>query len=177
MVAMVAPRAARGSVHDGVGGDGDCVDGVALCLWTLEWSKGSNGLAVVLRLLGSRNPSEWSVGLGFHLNGPLCLGFHLYVPLGRWNEQALMISGVSWRHPPLGPSASGSLGSLPRLSARRSRTSNTPRTTHVTGGLRLTAYAWQRGVPTSGNREKETGEFSDGGNKTVCPVVACGDLN
>ena len=34
------------------------------------------------------------------------------------------------------------------------------RTTHVTGGLRLTAYAWPRGVPTSGNREKETGEFS-----------------
>ena len=29
-----------------------------------------NDLAVVLRHSGSRNPSEWSVGLGFHLNGP-----------------------------------------------------------------------------------------------------------
>ena len=60
-VALGAPRAARGSVHDGVGGDGDCVDGVALSLWTLEWWKWSNGLAVVLRLSGSRDPSEWSV--------------------------------------------------------------------------------------------------------------------
>ena len=107
----------------------------------------SNDLAVVLRHSGTRNPSEWSVGLGFHLNDSL----------GRWNEQALMISGVSWGHPSLGPSASGSPGSLPRLSARRTRTSNTPRTTHVTGGLRLTAYTCPRGVPTSGNREKETG--------------------
>ena len=95
-------------------------------------------------------PSEWSVNLGFHLNGPLSC----------WNEQALMFSGVSWRHPPLGPSASGSPGSLPRLSARRTRSSNTPRTTHVTGGRRLTAYTWPQGVPTSGSREKETGEFS-----------------
>ena len=109
-----------------------------------------NDLAVVLRHSGSRNPSEWSVGLGFHLN----------VPLSRWNEQALMFSGVSWRHPPLGPSASGSPGSLPRLSARRTRSTNTPRTTHVTGGRRLTAYTWPQGVPTSGSREKETGEFS-----------------
>ena len=98
--------------------------------------------------------------LGIHLSGPLCLSFYLNVPLGRWNEQALMISGVSWRHPPLGPSASGSPGSLPRLSARRTRSSNTPRTTHVTGGRRLTAYTWPQGVPTSGSREKETGEFS-----------------
>ena len=29
-----------------------------------------NDPAVVLRHSGSRNPSEWSVGLGFHLNGP-----------------------------------------------------------------------------------------------------------
>ena len=88
------------------------------------------------------------------------LGFHLNGPLSRWDEQALMFSGVSWRHPPLGPSASGSPGSIPRLSARRTRTSNTPRTTHVTGGRRLTAYTWPQGVPTSGSREKETGEFS-----------------
>ena len=106
-----------------------------------------NDLAVVLRRSGSRFPSEWSVSLGIHLSGPL----------GRWNEQALMFSGVSWRHPPLGPSASGSPGSLPRLSALRTRTSNTPRTTHVTGGRRLTAYTWPQGVPTSGSREKETG--------------------
>ena len=83
-VALVAPRAARGSVHDGVGGEGDCWYGVALSVWTLEWWKGSNDPAVVLRLLGSRNPSEWSVGLGFHLNGPLCFGFHLNGPLCRW---------------------------------------------------------------------------------------------
>ena len=70
-VAMVAPRAARGSVHDGVGGDCDCDGVVALSLWTLGWWKGSNGLAVVHRLSGSRNPSEWSVALGFNLNGPL----------------------------------------------------------------------------------------------------------
>ena len=57
-VAMWAPRAARGSVHDGVGGEGDCWDGVALNVWALEWWKGSNGLAVVLRLLGTRGPSE-----------------------------------------------------------------------------------------------------------------------
>ena len=72
-VAMGAPRAARGSVHDGVGGDGDCEDGVALCLWTLGWWKGSNGLAVVLRLSGSRSPSEWFVDLGFHLDHPFTL--------------------------------------------------------------------------------------------------------
>ena len=35
-VAMGAPRAARGSVYDGVGGKGVCGDGVALILWTLE---------------------------------------------------------------------------------------------------------------------------------------------
>ena len=112
----------------------------------------------------SRFPSEWSVDLGFHLNGPL----------GRWNEQALMFSGVSWRHQPLGPSASGSPGSLPRLSARRTRTSNTQRATHVTGGRRLTAYTWPRGVPTSGNREKETGEFSGVpfGFRALSPGVA-----
>ena len=51
--------------------------------------KGSKDLAVVLRYLGSRNPSEWSVGLGFHLSGPLCLGFHLNVPLRRWNEEGV----------------------------------------------------------------------------------------
>ena len=133
---------------------------VCLIVWTLEWWKGSNGLAVVLRLSGSRSPSEWYVDLGFHLNWPLSLGFHLNVPLGPWNEQVLMISVVSWRHPPLGPSASGSPGSLPRLSARRTRTLNTSRDTCVTGGLRLAAYTWPRGVPTAGSREKETGEFS-----------------
>ena len=59
----VAPRAARGSVHDGIGGNGDCENGVAMCQWTLDvwWMKGYNGLAVVLRLSGSRSPSEWSV--------------------------------------------------------------------------------------------------------------------
>ena len=77
----------------------------------------SNDIAVVLRHLGSRNPSEWSVGLGFHLNGPLCLGFHPNVPLSRWNEQALVNSGVSWRHPPFGPSASGSPGPPQTFSA------------------------------------------------------------
>ena len=51
--------------------------------------EGSNDLAVVLRLLGSRSPSEWSVGLGFHLNGPLCLGFHLNVPLSRWTGRGV----------------------------------------------------------------------------------------
>ena len=134
----------------------------------------SNDIAVVLRLLESRGPSELSVGLVFHLNGPLCFGFHLNVPLSRWNEQALVISGVSWRHPPLGPSASGSHGSLTRLSARRTRTSNTPRTTHVTGGLSLTAYTRPRGVPTSGSREKETGEFSKVpfGFRALVPGVA-----
>ena len=70
-VALWAPRAARGSVHDGVGGEGDCWDGVAFSVWTLEWWKGSNCRAVVLRFLGTRGQSEWSVGLGFHLNGPL----------------------------------------------------------------------------------------------------------
>ena len=40
----------------------NCVNGVVLGLWTLGWWKGSNGLAVVLRLSRSRNPSEWSVG-------------------------------------------------------------------------------------------------------------------
>ena len=125
-------------VIDGVG-SGNCWEG-----------DDPNDLAVVLRPSGTRDPSEWSVSLGFHLSGPL----------SRWKEQALTFSGVSWRHPPLGPSASGSPGSLPRLSARRTRSSNTPRTTHVTGGRRLTAYTWPQGVPTSGSREKETGEFS-----------------
>ena len=57
-----APRAARGSVHDGTGGDVDCENGVAMCQWTLDvgWRKGSNDLAVVLRPSGSRSPSEWS---------------------------------------------------------------------------------------------------------------------
>ena len=85
----------------------------------------------------SRFPSEWSVGLGFHLNGPL----------SRWNEQALVMSVVSCRHPPLGPSASGSPVSLPRLSARRTRTSNTSRTTHVTGAsvsLHMPGHWWYR---------------------------------
>ena len=58
-------------MYDGVGGDRDCEDVVALNLWTLDWWVGSNGIAVVLRLSGSRSPSEWSVDLGFHLNGPL----------------------------------------------------------------------------------------------------------
>ena len=71
-------------MHDGVGGDGDREDGVAICLWVLGLWTGSKDLAVVLRLLGSRSPSEWSVSLRFHLNGPLCLGFHLNVPLSRW---------------------------------------------------------------------------------------------
>ena len=79
-----APQVARGSVHDGVGGEGHCEGGVALMSELVvivntgvhsdgeRWGGvGSNGLAVVLRLLGSRSPSEWSVGLGFHLNGPL----------------------------------------------------------------------------------------------------------
>ena len=62
-----------------------------------------NDLAVVLRHSGTRDPFEWSVRLGFHLSGPL----------GRWKEQALAFSGVSWRHPPLGPSASGFPGPSP----------------------------------------------------------------
>ena len=51
--------------------------------------EGSNGLAVVLRLSGSRSPSEWSVDLGFHLNGLLGLGFHLNVPLSRWTWKGI----------------------------------------------------------------------------------------
>ena len=110
----------------------------------------SRWAGIHLSVRWSRFPSKWSVGLGFHLNGQLLSG----------SGKALVMSVVSWRHPPLGPSASGSPGSLPRLSARRTRSSNTPRTTHVTGGRRLTAYTWPQGVPTSGSREKETGEFS-----------------
>ena len=66
------------------GGEGHCEGGVALMSELVvivntgvhsdgeRWGGvGSNGPAVVLRLLGSRSPSEWSVGLGFHLNGPL----------------------------------------------------------------------------------------------------------
>ena len=64
-------------------------DGVAWGLWILEWWKGSNGLAVVLRLSRSRNPSDWSVGLGFHLNGQLGLGFHLNGPLCRWTGKGV----------------------------------------------------------------------------------------
>ena len=46
-------------VIDGVSG-GECCEG-----------DDPNDLAVVLRHSGFRNPSAWSVGLGFHLNGPL----------------------------------------------------------------------------------------------------------
>ena len=67
--------------------------------------EGSNDLAVVLRYLGSRNPSEWSVGLGFHLNGPLCLGFQLNVPLSRWTGKGVGdVRGV------LGAPTVGSIG-------------------------------------------------------------------
>ena len=77
--------------------------------------EGYNNLVVVLRLLGYRSPSEWSVGLGFNLNGPLCLGFHLNVPLSRWTWKGVGdVVGVL-DAPTLGPSASGSPGSLPRL--------------------------------------------------------------
>ena len=71
-------------MHDGVGGESHCEGGVALVSELVvivnmgvhsdgeRWGGvGSNGPAVVLRLLGSRSPSEWSVCLGFHLNGPL----------------------------------------------------------------------------------------------------------
>ena len=69
------------------------------CVWTLEWWRGSNGFAVVLRHLGSRNPSEWSVGLGFHLNGPLCLGFHINGPLCRWTVKGVGdVGGVLEAH-------------------------------------------------------------------------------
>ena len=65
--------------------------------------EGSNDLAVVLRLLGSRGPSEWSVGIGFHLNGPLCLGFHLNVPLSRWTGKGVGDVGGVLEAPTLGP--------------------------------------------------------------------------
>ena len=68
-------------VIDGFGGEGSCERGNAECwgIWEVVdgvsdgvcWiGEDSNDLAVVLRHSGSRNPSEWSVGLGFHLNGP-----------------------------------------------------------------------------------------------------------
>ena len=64
--------------------------------------KVSNDLAVVLRYLGSRNPSEWSVCLGFHLSGPLCLGFHLNVPLSRWTGKCVGDAGGVLEAPTLG---------------------------------------------------------------------------
>ena len=53
----------------------------------------SDGLAVVIRQSVGRIPSAWSVGIG----------------------EALVLAVVSWRHPPLGSSDSGSAGSFPRL--------------------------------------------------------------
>ena len=41
------------------------------CEGSLEFCGFSNYLAVVLCQSVGRVPSEWSVGLGFHLNGPL----------------------------------------------------------------------------------------------------------
>ena len=60
-VAVGAPRAARGSVHDGVGGDGDREDGVAMCRWRLVWMKGLTTLRSFFDFCD----------LGIHLNGPL----------------------------------------------------------------------------------------------------------
>ena len=54
--------------------------------------EGSNDLAVVLRLLESRSPSDWSVGLGFHLN----------VPLSRWTEKGVGDVGGVLEAPTLG---------------------------------------------------------------------------
>ena len=44
----------------------------------------SNDLAVVLRPSGTRDPSEWSVSLGFHLSGPL----------SRWKAGVDVLGGV-----------------------------------------------------------------------------------
>ena len=95
-------------------------------------------------------PSEWSVNLGFHLNGPLSC----------WNEQALMISGVSWRHPTLGsigfrfsrvpPQTFSAAHTVLEYSKNHARDRGPP--SHC-------IYV-ATGVPTSGSREKETGEFS-----------------
>ena len=117
----------------------------------------SNDLAVVLLPLMHRDPSEWSVGPRIPSEWSVKPRFPLEWSVGV--SEALMLPVVSWRHQPLGPSDIGSPGSLPRLLTRRTRTSNTPRTTHVTGGLGLTAYTWPRGVLTSGNHEKETGDI------------------
>ena len=163
MGTLGAPQVARRSVHDGVGGESHCEGGVALVSELVvivntgvhsdgeRWGGvGSNGLAVVLRLLGSRSPSEWSVGLGFNLN----------VPLSRWTGKGVGDVGGVLEAPTL-----GSFGfrfsrfSPPTFSAAHTDLEYL-KTTYVTGCLRLAAYTWPHGVPTSGNREKETGEIT-----------------
>ena len=74
-----------------------------------------NDLVVVLRHPVSRNPSEWSVGPRFPSEWSVGSRFPYEWSVGpRSLERALVMPGVFWRHPPLGPS----------------------------WGRRLTAYAW-----------------------------------
>ena len=138
-----------------------------MCTLTLPILGGKRGgggmfLTALRSFCGYRCPRIHLNGplvLGFHLNGPLGLGFHLNGPLVSESGKTLVMSVVSWSHPPLGPSSSGSPGSLSRLSARRTRTSNAPRTTHVTGGRRLTAYTRPHVEPTLATVRKRQARF------------------
>ena len=90
------------------------------------------------------------VGPGFHLGGPLCLGFHLNVPLSRWTGKG--VGGV------------GGVLEAPTLGSIGFRFSRVPPPTfsaaHTDRGAAVSLHTWPHEKPTAGNREKETGEFS-----------------
>ena len=98
-----APRVARVVVHDGVGGEDDREDGVAMCLWRLWWRKGLTTLRSFFDLWDLGVHLNGPLSLGFHLNGPLSLGFHLNGPLSRWTGKGVGDVGGVLEAPTLGP--------------------------------------------------------------------------